>query len=69
MHKQKNYSIVVAKLTSYSETEFCCLLVMLQLALAHDDGRRHLELIFPAGRATVLGPLMSPSDVCNFEPH
>lgn len=57
------------KLTTYSETELWCLLVMLQLILAHDDGRRHLELLLPPGRATLLGPLMSPPDVCNFEPH
>lgn len=61
---------MVAKPTNYSETELECLFVMLQLAIAHDDGRRYLELLFPRGRATLLGLIMSLSfDVCNFEPH
>lgn len=38
---------MLAKLTSYSEIELWCLLVMLQLAIAHDDGRGYLELLLP----------------------
>lgn len=60
---------MLAKLTSYSETGLWCLFVMLQLAVAHDDGRGYLELLLPLGRATLLGLIVSPSDVCNFEPH
>lgn len=60
----------MAKLINYSETELECLFVMIQLAIAHDDGRTYLELLLPRGRATLLGLIMSLSfDVCNFEPH
>lgn len=69
MYKQRSYSIARAKLTSHSETELECLFVMLQLPVAHDDGRGYLELLLPRGRATLLGLIMFPSEVCNFEPH